>query len=274
MELSGAVVVVTGAARGLGKAIAGGFAGRGAKVALVDLLADELQATAGELGAGGAEVTAIVADITERRQVEAMAERVRQELGPAEVLVNNAGSLSAIGPVWEVDPERWVRDVTVNLIGTFLVTRAVVKQMVERRGGYVVSLVGLGVDAPHPYITGYDSSQAGIVRLSETLAKEAGQLGLKAFSLFPGVVRTRMTEFISDSAEGHKWRPWFKDYLAGDGAVPADLAVEACLELVSGRADALSGRWISATREFADYLEQSEGILADDLLTLRLRPLK
>ena len=271
MELSKAVVIVTGGARGLGRAIGEGFAARGSRVALVDVLEDELHRVAAEIEETGATAVAIAADITDCRQVEAMAEQVRQELGPADVLANNAGSLSAIGPVWEVDPDLWTRDVTVNLIGTFLVTRAVVNQMIQRRRGCVINLVGAGVDAPHLYTTGYDSSKAGIVRLTETLAREAEEFGIKAFTLFPGTVRTKMTEFISDSAEGRRWRPQFKDYLDGHGAVPADLAVRACLELASGRADALSGRWLSALRELDGYVGRSEAILSDNLLTLRLR---
>lgn len=271
MELNKAVVIVTGGARGLGRAIGEGFAARGSRVALVDILEDELHRVAAEIEGTGATAVAIAADITDCRQVEAMAEQVRQELGPADVLVNNAGSLSAIGPVWEVDPDLWTRDVTVNLIGTFLVTRAVVNQMIQRRQGCVINLVGAGVDAPHLYTTGYDSSKAGIVRLTEALAREAEEFGIKAFTLFPGTVRTKMTEFISDSAEGRRWRPQFKDYLDGDGAVAADLAVRACLELASGRADALSGRWLSALCELDGYVGRSEAILSDNLLTLRLR---
>jgi 3-oxoacyl-[acyl-carrier protein] reductase len=273
MDLNGAVAVVTGAARGIGKAIAEALAARGGRVGLVDVLERELQDTAAEMQRRAGTVLPIHADITRPADVEQMAQTVRRQLGPADILINNAGSLSALGPVWQADAGRWARDVTVNLIGTFLVTRAVVADMVERRGGYVISLVGAGVDPPHLYTTAYDSSKAGVVRLTEALAKEAAEFGVKTFALSPGTVLTRMTEFIRDSREGRRWRPQFKEYLDRTGGVPADLAVEACLKLLSGAADALSGRWLSATRDFNDYVSQSDRIVAENLLTLRLRPL-
>ena len=271
MHLEGTVAIVTGAARGIGKAIAEGLAARGVRLALADVLEEELLEAVAELGTAGATVLAIPTDITDRRAVEALAARVRDELGPADLLINNAGSLSALGPVWEVDPERWCRDVTVNLIGTFLVTRAVLPQMIDRGGGYVINLVGAGVDKPHLYTTGYDASKAGVVRLTEAVALEAAEFGVKAFALFPGTVLTPMTEFIRDSAEGRKWRPGFGEFLDQTGGVPAQLAVDACLQLLSGRLDALSGRYISAKRNLNDYLTETDRILTNHLLTLRLR---
>jgi NAD(P)-dependent dehydrogenase (short-subunit alcohol dehydrogenase family) len=273
MELNGTAALVTGAARGIGKAIAEGLARRGARVALADVLECELGETADRIQHTGATALAVRTDITDYGQVQAMAGKVRQEFGPVDILINNAGSLSALGPVWEVDAQRWARDVTVNLIGTFLVTRAVIADMIERRRGYVISLVGAGVDAPHLYTTGYDTSKAGVVRLTEALAREAGEFGIKTFTLSPGTVLTKMTEFIRDSDQGRRWRPQFKEYLDRTGGMPADLAVQACLKILSGAADALSGRWLSATRDFNDYVSQSDTIVRENLLTLRLRPL-
>jgi len=273
MELKDAVVIVTGAARGIGLAIAERFAAQGAKVAMVDVLEEVLLEAADRLGKTGATLLAIPTDITDRRAIEAMGQQVRSELGPTDVLVNNAGSLTALGPVWEVDPERWRRDVTVSLIGTFLVTHVVVRDMIAADGGYVINLVGAGVDAPHLYTTGYDTSKAGVVRLTEALAKEAADFGIRAFALFPGAVVTEMTKFIRDSAERRRWRPGFGTFLGETGGLPVTLAVDMCLELVSGRHDALSGRWISVKPDFAGFADGTDRILAGNLLTLRLREL-
>ncbi len=142
MELNGAVVVVTGAARGLGRKIAETFATQNAHVAIADVLDDQLQKTAAEMREAGATVLPIVTDITVVSQVDTMVAKVQDELGPIDVLVNNAGTFSVINPVWEADPERWFRDVRTNLYGSFLVCRAVVKGRIchqhcqfWRRGG-------------------------------------------------------------------------------------------------------------------------------------------
>ena len=126
MDLKDAVAVVTGSARGIGRAIAEAFTARGARVAMVDILAEELHETAGELESRGAVVLPVVTDITSVSQVEAMVSRVRGELGPIDIHVNNAGTFSYIGPVWEAEPEKWFRDIRVNLFGSFLCCREVV----------------------------------------------------------------------------------------------------------------------------------------------------
>lgn len=124
MELKESIVIITGAARGVGKAIANEFVSKGAKIALVDILEDELSKTAEEFTQSGGVILPIVTDITQASQVAEMARKVHDEFGPVDILVNNAGTFSVIGPVWEVDPERWFRDIRVNLYGNFLVCNA------------------------------------------------------------------------------------------------------------------------------------------------------
>jgi NAD(P)-dependent dehydrogenase (short-subunit alcohol dehydrogenase family) len=271
VDVKGLVAVVTGAARGLGRAIAEGFAAAGAKVALVDVLAEALDETSADLAREGGEVLPVVADITDPAQVQAMAESIRTSLGPAQILINNAGSLSALGPVWQADAAKWARDVTVNLIGTFLVTRALVPQMIESGGGYVISLFGAGVDPPHLYTTAYDSSKAGVVRLAEALAKEAEPHNIKSFALRPGTVRTAMTDFIRRSPEGRKWRPSFERIFTEGRDVPPRLAVDWCLRLVGGAADQLTGRWLDATEDFDETVRAAREILREDRRLLRGR---
>jgi len=108
-------VVVTGGARGLGKAIGKAFGERGDRIALVDILPEALQETVEQLRGEGITVIGCPADTTDQLQVDALPETVEAELGPADILINNAGTFSVIGPVWEVDPKRWFRDITTNL---------------------------------------------------------------------------------------------------------------------------------------------------------------
>ena len=272
MDLHEAVVVVTGAARGIGACMARAFAAQGARVGLVDVLADELQQIADRVAATGATALPLPADVTDPSDVADVVAQVEDELGPISVHVNNAGTFSYIGPLWEADPDRWFRDVRVNLYGSFLCCRAVVARMVARGAGYVINVVSSGgVGDPHPYSTSYASSKAGLMRLTEGLAKEAEPHGVKVFALAPPAVLTEMTRFIMTDPGGRKWRPTFERIFSEGRDHPAECVADVAVKLVSGRADALTGRYFLATRDFDKTVEQTDAILERDLMTLRLR---
>ena len=272
MELKGAVVIVTGAARGIGRKIAEALAARGAKVGLVDILEEELGKTAAEMGDADMAVLPVAADTTDPLQVEAMEKEVEAGLGPVDILVNNAGTFSVIAPVWEADPERWFRDIRVNLYGSFLCCRAVVRGMVERKRGYVINIVsGGGVGDPHPYCTSYACSKTGLMRLTEGLAREAEPHGVRVFAVGPPAIRTAMTEFIIDDPGGRKWRPTFRDAFEKGRDAPPELVADFVVEIVSGKADALTGRFFSPRGDLDGIVEDAERILKEDLWTLRIR---
>jgi NAD(P)-dependent dehydrogenase (short-subunit alcohol dehydrogenase family) len=268
MKLDGAVCVVTGAARGLGKAISEVLASKGAAVALVDILEDELMSSASELAEMGYRVLAVPTDITAPQAVEAMAHRVERELGVPQVLINNAGTFSVIGPVWEADPKKWLTDVQVNLCGTFLCSRAIVARMVARRCGHVVNIASSGgVSDAHPYSTSYASSKTAILRLTEGLAEEGEQHGIRAFAIGPPAIRTKMTEFIAADPDGRRWRPGFES----SNWHSTDCLTDAILTILSGDFDRLTGRFIPLPMNRAELVAQIDRILAEDLLTLRVR---
>ncbi|MBC8235481.1 SDR family oxidoreductase [bacterium] len=272
MEQNKVVAIITGAARGVGRAIAEALADQGAYVAIVDVLEYQLQKTAAEMKESGATVLPVVTDITVVSQVDAMAEKVQDNLGPVDILVNNAGTFSYIGPVWEADPERWFRDVRTNLYGNFLVCRAIVKRMVERKTGYVINIVSSGgVGDPHPYSTSYASSKTGFMRLTEGLAKEVQEHGIKVFAVGPPAILTEMTKFIMNDPGGKKWRPGFgKDLLEGRGHQP-EVVANFILELVSGKADRLTGRYFLPYQSLDELINRTEEIISNDLLTLRIK---
>jgi NAD(P)-dependent dehydrogenase (short-subunit alcohol dehydrogenase family) len=273
MELKGSVAVVTGSARGIGRAIAEALAARGARVGLADVLAEPLAKTAADLTRAGAKVLPVVTDTTSPPQVEAMVAQVESGLGPIDILINNAGTFSYIGPLWEAEPDRWFRDIRVNIYGSFLCCRAVVRSMVRRQRGYVINVASSGgVGDPHPYSTSYATSKTGLVRMTEGLAKEAEGFGVKVFVIGPPAVHTDMTQFIVDDPGGKKFRPDFAKWVeTGKAYQPADVVTKLVLNLVSGRADRLTGRFFLCNEDFDEMVSRTDAILKDDLKTLRLR---
>jgi NAD(P)-dependent dehydrogenase (short-subunit alcohol dehydrogenase family) len=274
MKLAGQVAIVTGASRGIGRAIAQRCAQEGAKVALVARGADQLERAAAEIRDKGGTALAIPADVTDRTAAEAMARQAEATLGPVDLLVNNAGTFYAIGPTWEVDPETWWSDVTVNILGVFLCCRAVMPGMVARKKGRIINLIGGGADAPLPYGSAYATAKTAVMRFTETLAVEAKEHGVYVFALRPGFVRTTMSEYQL-TEEGRRWLPHTAQRFEEDKDVPPNVPAELAVELASGRFDALTGRYLRVKDYKGEDPDQVEAqipeILEKDLRTLRIR---
>jgi NAD(P)-dependent dehydrogenase (short-subunit alcohol dehydrogenase family) len=273
MKLKNQVAIVTGASRGIGRAIALGCAGEGAKVALAARTASTLEEVAAEIRDRGGEALAIPTDVTDQASVNAMARQAEAELGPVDLLVNNAGAFYAIGPTWEVDAETWWSDVTINLLGVFLCCREVVPEMVARKRGRVINLIGGGTDFPLPYGSAYAASKAAVMRFTETLAVESKEHGVMVFALRPGFVRTDMSEYQL-SEETRRWLPDTAQRFEEEKNVPPTMAADLAVEFASGRFDSLTGRYIRVKDYKGDDLDQVEThipeILEKDLRTLRL----
>lgn len=272
-DLTGQVAVVTGAGRGIGREIAGYLAKAGARVVLTARTAAQLETAAEAIRSAGGEALAVTADVTDVGAVAALMERVEGEWGAVDLLVNNAGSFYALGPLWEADPDRWWTDVTINLRGPFLGCRAVLPGMIRRGRGRIINLIGGGTGTPFAYGSGYGSSKAAVMRLTECVADELRQAGspVAVFALGPGLVRTTLTEYQLHSPEGKQWMSRIETLFAEGRDVPPTRAAALAVELAGGRFDRLAGRAFSVGDDLEELLVRQDEIIRKDQKTLRFR---
>jgi NAD(P)-dependent dehydrogenase (short-subunit alcohol dehydrogenase family) len=260
------VAAVTGAGRGIGRVTAARLAADGDAVALLARRGHEVQDAAAEIAAAGGTALAVACDVRDRGQVDRAFERIAGELGPVDLLVNNAGTMTS-GPLWEIDPDRWWRDVEVSLRGAFLCSRAVLPAMLDRGTGRIVNVSSRIATRPDPLSSSYAAAKAAVTRMTDCLDAEVRGRGIRVFALNPGVVSTALTDGLLDDR-------WLRDDFVGmrdDDWSPPELAASIIARIATGEADALSGRFIDAPTGLDQQLAEVERTLAEDRWTLRLR---
>ncbi len=196
MDLTGKVVLITGASRGIGAAAAREFADAGAKVALVARGADQIADLAGEIGENA---VAIPCYISRYWEVEQAVENCIKAFGRLDVLINNAGVIEPVSHLAEADPDAWGQVIDINLKGVFHGMRAALPVMLEHGGGTILTI---GSGAAHGPVEGwshYCSSKAGALMLTRMANKEYGDKNIRAISLSPGTVATQMQKEIKAS---------------------------------------------------------------------------
>lgn len=206
MKLDDKVVAITGAARGLGAAMARQLAEQGARIALIDLQSDLLFKTAQSLPGSGHH--AVVASVSDEQQVEAAFAEIKSHMGPVDVLINNAGITRDSlllkvrdGEVIDRMPlEQWQQVIDVNLTGVFLCTRSAAEQMVRAgEGGVIINIASISRGGNFGQ-TNYTASKAGTAAMTVTWAKELGRYGIRAASISPGFTATEMVAAMPDKA--------------------------------------------------------------------------
>ena len=269
------VALITGGGRGLGQAFAQALARAGATVAIVARSESQLQDAAQAIERAGGRALVFATDVTDRQAIERVVAEVEQQLGHMDLLINNAGSLRALGPIAEIDPDDWWREVEINVRGTFLCARTVLPGMIARGRGRIINMASVAGLQALPTGSAYCLSKAAVIRLSESLALENGDRGICVFAMHPGNVRTAMLDYIVESDEVRQRAPliqqWGQQLYREGGDTPIERAVELMLTLASGKADALSGRFIDVDDDLDALLQQTDLIERDDLYTLRLR---
>lgn len=193
VELSGRVALITGGGRGIGRAVALALAAKGVDIAVAARSADELEHTVAAIRDTGRRAEAVVCDVAERAQVDAMVARVRKALGDPLILVNNAG-IAASAKLTDTTDELWDRLMRVNATGAFYCTRALLPLMLEANWGRVVNMASVAAKAGAAYIAAYAASKHALLGLTRAVAVEVAGRGITVNAVCPGYVDTEMTE--------------------------------------------------------------------------------
>jgi len=194
MRMKDKRAIVTGAASGLGKEIARGFAREGAKVCIADLMLEQAQATALEIERAGGTAIAVAMDVTSEPQVEKGVAATIQRFGGVDVLVSNAG-IQIISPIVELPFESWRKLLAVHLDGAFLTTRACLRDMYKRgKGGSIIYMGSVHSVEASPLKAPYVTAKHGLMGLCRVVAKEGAAHGVRANLIGPGYVRTQLME--------------------------------------------------------------------------------
>ncbi|KAF6226679.1 hypothetical protein HO173_012425 [Letharia columbiana] len=262
-NLTGRNVFITGASKGIGRAIAIAYAkagaaaiGLGARSEVLDL-EEELREAAKKAGKSEPKVLTVKLDVEDRAMVESAAKKVEADFTRLDILVNNAGSLEPAVRIADSDPDEWWKTWTVNIRGSYLVTRSFLPLMLKGGDKQIVNVSSVGATLLLPGFSAYTTGKLAILRFSECINAEYGDQGVMAFSVHPGAVKTgtamsmpeEMHGMLTDTPE-----------MAGDTIV--------CL--TQKRQEWLQGRYVSCTWDMPELFAMKDEIVAKDLLKIRM----
>ena len=190
-SLQGKIAIVTGAGKGIGKAIAIALAKEGVQVGLIARTSKDLEAVAAEITALGVKASFAVADISSITEVNKAVESIQSELGNTDILINNAGT-GTFGKFLELSPEQWENQIKVNLFGVYYATRAVLPQMIERKTGDIVNVSSTAGLTGAAVTSAYSASKFGVMGLTESLMQEVRKHNIRVTAMAPSTVVTEL----------------------------------------------------------------------------------
>ena len=236
MKLAGKVALVTGAAQGIGRAIALLLARNGADIVVSDINLEKAEETAKEIRAIGPKATAVKVDVSNLSDVERMVEDIIEKLAKIDILVNNAG-ITRDKLILRMTEEDWDAVLGVNLKGTFNCTKTVIRHMAKQRSGKIVNIASVVGEMGNAGQANYSASKAGVIGLTKTIAREYAQRGINVNAIAPGYIETPMTDALPEKAKEELKRLIPMDRLGK----PEDVA-EAVLFLVCEESSYITGQ--------------------------------
>lgn len=237
LAITGQVAVVTGAARGIGFAIAQALGQCGARIAIADLDGAAASTAAGQLRELGIDAIGVAVDVADEAQVQAMVDTVEQALGGVDILVNNAGIVST-GPLLQVSAAEWNRVMAIDLTSVFFCAKAVLPGMMARRAGRIINIASVAGKRGGGLLGNscYAAAKGGVIALTKGLAREAGPFNITANAITPALTDTDMTRALSPEARAKV----LADMPLGRAGTPRDIAAAVCF-LASGAASFVTG---------------------------------
>jgi 3-oxoacyl-[acyl-carrier protein] reductase len=200
LELTGKVALVTGAAQGIGRAIALLLAQKGADIVVSDINLEKAQETAKEIETIGRRAMAIKVDVANSDNVERMVQAILERFGQIDILVNNAG-IARDKLVLRMTEEDWDAVLNINLKGTFHCTKAVVKHMSKQRSGKIVNIASVVGEMGNAGQANYSASKAGVIGFTKTIAREFARRGINVNAIAPGYIQTPMTDVLPEKVK-------------------------------------------------------------------------
>jgi meso-butanediol dehydrogenase / (S,S)-butanediol dehydrogenase / diacetyl reductase len=252
MLLQNKVAIVTGAGRGIGRAIAKRFASEGASVALAARSSNEVDAVATEIRNADGKAVSISADVAQQAGCERIVQAAREAFGAIHILVNNAGIYGPVRPVEKISAAEWDEVQAVNLRSAFLLSALVLPQMYAQKSGVILNITSVAAKAAYQWSGAYAASKAGLIGLTHTLAAEGARKGVRVNAIGPGpVLETKMSEGLRGELAKFRFggadtigEQMAQGTLQGRPQTPDEIA-SAALFLASDLASAITGQTLN-----------------------------
>lgn len=263
LNLEGKCVFLSGASKGIGRAAAISFVKAGVAAIAVaarsnlSSVVQEMHETAAAMGKKAPHILALSLDILDRQSIERAAEETSKAFGRLDILINNAGAMEEFKSTVDSDPDQWWQTWTVNMRGTYLVTRALLPLMLQGGDKHIIILTSVGAFMPAPGGSGYQISKLALLRYAEYLNVEYGAQGLVSYALHPGAIPTEVGLTLPK-------------YLHAKMIDTPELAADTIVFLSSEKTEWLRGRYVSCTWDMPEFLGMQEEIVQEDKLKIKL----